>query len=301
MITFFTTFKKYSKTEKNAVNSWLSLDRSIEVIIFSEDNISNSWINSKRVSIIHTFNKHETGLPLLNSIFEEASRCSKFPILCYCNSDIILLPEFLKSISPLLECSGFFLGVSQRIDIAIEFEIDFQRDESIDQLRDIVCSMGKIHPPMGSDIFLHRRNQYTQTVMPNLLVGRPGWDNWMMYDARTRFNKLVDLTGNAPAVIHQDHPANYNSQNIDDRINFMFLPPNDLYTFILVYANYRITKRKLRKYLPTNANFERIQWELIFHKNSLLYYYYLLLAFRIKIKNKISTFYNACANRFSRL
>ncbi|MBA4055314.1 MAG: hypothetical protein C0490_11430, partial [Marivirga sp.] len=86
MITFFTTFKNFTLTERNAVSSWLALDTNSEVIIFTETRPEGDWLKSDRVVINQDIIKEGNGPPVLNSIFEEASRISKYEMLCYCNS-----------------------------------------------------------------------------------------------------------------------------------------------------------------------------------------------------------------------
>ncbi len=287
MITFFTTFKDISRAESNAVNSWLALSEDAEVIIFTETIGTSDLFSSNRVWYNRNFQRHESGLPLLNSIFEEASRVSKFDLLCYCNSDIILLSEFIRLAKFVKRLSKSFLVVSQRIDLNVSSNIDFNDSNAINEINDLVIASGKLHPPYGSDIFLFKKNQYNQRNMPPLVVGRPGWDNWMIYDARRRFNMLIEIKSDSVPVIHQNHELKYNHHQKEFLNNYEYLPIGFHYTFILSYSNYFLDKNGLHKVFYENYDVKRIKWEIAFNgKLTYSYWNCLIRLYKIKVQNK---------------
>jgi len=269
MITFFTTFRHFNLPEQNAVNSWLKMSNDTEVIIFSE-NAELKLKFTERVTFISEFKKHSSGLPLLNDLFQQASERSRHNTLCYCNSDIILMPGFIQNVGRLLGDERPFLGASQRTDVDLSFLIDFENPDSVSCLNEAISGSGSIHPPLGSDIFLFPKYQYDEGTMPPLVVGRPGWDLWMLFDARQRFNRLIDLTAANPLVIHQNHPQKYYIDNPQHRMNFIFLPPKNLYTFVLSFCNYRVADGELKKIKLRNATPSRLRWELKFNQQPIV-------------------------------
>lgn len=271
MITFFTTFRTYSRAEQNAVNSWLAIDPGNEVIVFTETMARNEIMATDRVSIRPVPSSHASGPPLLNGIFDEASKHSKHALLGYCNSDIILMPEFMNRARILSKIKQPFLAVSQRIDVTIDFTGDFGNAAGFEKLKQTIHAEGKLHPPMGSDVFVFPKNQYTLQNMPPLVVGRPAWDLWMIYDARARFNRLIDLTGHTPAVVHQDHVFNYQSTNPAHQVNFQYLPPRDVHTFVLSFCNYAWREQRIKPIAVKNKDMKRIRWEMSFAKRGLSY------------------------------
>jgi hypothetical protein len=284
MITFFTTFKTFNLAEQNAIGSWLSLHPSSQVLIFSESTLSHPLLHQPRVSIVSDFKKHNTGLPLINSMFEEASKLATHRLLCYLNSDIILVPEFVKAISLLLKVNKPFLAVSQRIDLDLTGPVNFDSPKSVEELFLQIKQNGKIHPATGSDIFIFPRHQYDGGNMPDLVVGRPGWDLWMIYNARLRFNRLIDITGNSPSVIHQNHPFKYHLSRPEDQMNLVFLPPGDTYTFVLKYCNFKLIQQTIHRVGVSERTIHRIGWELRFAKGTIDYYYYLGYFFFLRVK-----------------
>jgi hypothetical protein len=59
-----------------------------------------------------------------------------------------------------------------------------------------------LHAPVGSDYFVFPRHLFT--TIPDFAIGRAGWDNWMIYEARRCAYRVVDLTGSVQ-VVHQNH------------------------------------------------------------------------------------------------
>jgi hypothetical protein len=287
MITFFTTFRNFNQPERNAVSSWLALHPSTQVIIFTESVQTDSLLAQPRISIRSDFKKHTCGLPLINSMFEQAAKIAQHPLLCYLNSDIILMPEFISRISPLAKYRKPFLAVSQRIDVELEKRIDFSSREDVRELARLVTETGKLHPPKGSDIFIFPRFQYNMSNMPDLVVGRPGWDLWMLYNARLRFNRLVDITGNSSTAIHQNHLSKYQLSRPEDQMNLVFLPKGDTYTFVLKYCNFQIVKQAIRKVRLSERTIKRIGWELRFAKGTMDYYYYLTYFLVLRVKRAV--------------
>ena len=69
-------------------------------------------------------------------------------------------------------------------------------------LRKHISENGELHVPWGSDYFIYPRACYQE--MPDFAVGRAGWDNWMLFQARWMKWPLVNATG-AIDIVHQQH------------------------------------------------------------------------------------------------
>jgi hypothetical protein len=273
MITFFTTFRTYEAAQKNALASWLAIDPGSDVIVFTEsESAALSDLKPDRVKIRPVPSNDPSGPALLDGIFEEASTLSRHRLLCYCNSDIILVPEFMERIKTLVLMKHSFVAVSQRVDVKIDFAVDLSDRLSVEKLQEAIRTNGKLHPPLGSDVFVFPKGQYSRQNMPPLVVGRGGWDLWMVYDARNRFNRLIDLTGPSSAVIHQDHPFAYQAENPAHQVNYQFLPPKEMYTFVLSYCNYRWTKNGIVPMAVKSKDRKRIRWEMRFAKRGPSYW-----------------------------
>ena len=145
----------------------------------------------------------ERGTPTLRDAFRKAASLAKHDLLCYVNSDIIFMDNFLNAVDVVLKkCkSKEFVMVGRRwnldIDTPIDFSVDWQAHIKNRVLQDV-----KLLAPAGSDYFVFCPGLIAD--MPAFAVGRAMWDNWFMYHARHKKVPLVDATGETMAV-HQNH------------------------------------------------------------------------------------------------
>ena len=92
------------------------------------------------------------------------------------------------------------LGLKWRLDL--DEPIDFANPEWGTRLRTLVSSRGVPDPFFGLDYFVFPRGLYAR--VPPFAVGRPGWDNWMVYWARSSGIAVIDAT-QAVTAVHQEH------------------------------------------------------------------------------------------------
>ncbi|MFQ5944180.1 MAG: hypothetical protein ACE5JF_11555 [Anaerolineales bacterium] len=205
MLTIFSAPKPFEGEigliQENAIESWTRLHPEAEVLLLGDDSgISEA---SARLGVRHLggLRTNEWGTPLVNSMFEKARQASTFSDLCFVNTDIILFPDLLDAIDAVRVEFERFLIVGQRWDLSVREPIDFTNGWR-DGLASKLQSRGSLHPPAGSDYFAFDASQYLQ--MPPFAVGRAGWDNWMIFEARQLKVPVVDATGSVTAI-HQEH------------------------------------------------------------------------------------------------
>lgn len=207
MITIFTTPKPFTgqirEIQINALKSWKLLHPDMEVIIFGDEEGTMHVANSLGFVHIPDVETNECGLPLVNSMFELTQQCGRYEIQCYVNADIILLSDFVQALARV--SFKEFLMVGQRWDLDLTEPIDFI-DGWEERLVKRMHREAILHPPAGSDYIAYRRGPL-KDILP-MSVGRPRWDNWMIYYARGLGIPVVDCTS-LVTVIHQNHPAAY--------------------------------------------------------------------------------------------
>ena len=262
MITFFTTTKAFTGQNKinqeNALRNWKYVVPDCEIIVFDEVTGADTLL--KELSVIHVkeVKKYSTvvPLPLVNDMFYTASRMSTKSICCFINADILLPSHFVKTISEIHnKLKADYLLVGQRYDLALSTLLDF--DGSWEKELRATSNMS-LHPPLGSDFFIFPTTQYVPDDIPDLVVGRPGWDNWFIYHGvKIKNLKVIDVSG-AFIVYHQNHEQAYQDtgsqfkgQDAATNQNLKYLPPNEEYDYVLATSNYyvknnRLAKRRLR-------------------------------------------------------
>lgn len=65
--------------------------------------------------------------------------------------------------------------------------------------------------PAAIDYFGFRKNSLKK--IPDFVVGRPGYDNWLIWYARRNFMPVVDISEEVK-VIHQSHHYNFHNLKI---------------------------------------------------------------------------------------
>lgn len=256
MITFFTTPKPFTGKNKinqlNALRSWKQFSPECEIIVF--DNIIGDDSFIKELVVINIVNlekfSKEIPLPFVNDLFHKASQFARNPICCYLNADIILPENFLEIVIKIhKKLKSKYLLVGQRYDIDIDKELIFNKNWEIEFLNENRNKL-TLHPPLGSDFFVFPKNQYIKNDIPRLVIGRPGWDNWFIYNGvKIKGIKVVDVS-EATIVYHQNHNQIYNSFESLDRItisNLSFLPTEGQFDYVLGQTNYYINNKKIKK------------------------------------------------------
>jgi hypothetical protein len=145
--------------------------------------------------------RNPSGTPLISAMFELARQVNDSPLLLCVNADIILLPDCLKVARQTAGQAHQFLLVGQRWDMDVRDDLDFSEGWET-RLRNRLCADGKLHPRSGSDYFIFPRQCFRR--IPAFAIGRAGWDNWMIYEARRQGWPTVDATGSID-IIHQAH------------------------------------------------------------------------------------------------
>jgi hypothetical protein len=204
-LTIFTAPKPFTNPhiaviQRNAVKAW-SLLPDVEVILIGNEAGIPEAAQELGVRSVPEVRRDEKGIPLVNAVMEIGHKFSESPILCYANADMILMSDLLRAARQVSEQARDFLVVGQRWDLDQTVPLDFSGDwES--RLRLDVAERGRFYSPWGIDYFIFPRHLYTN--VPGFTIGRPAWDNWMVYRASSDFGMAIDASRDV-LVIHQNH------------------------------------------------------------------------------------------------
>ena len=217
LLTIFSAPKPFTNPhiniiQRNAIQSWTHLGPEVEVFLIGEEAGLAEAAADYGVPLIKEVRRSETGTPLINSIFDLARQASHSPYLLFVNGDILLTSDILQATRQVAEAlpsnnpaaaraERLFLMLGQRWDLEVTSLMDFEADWEA-RLRAETQAHGKLHPPAGSDYFLFPRQAFSG--IPDLAVGRAGWDNWMIYYASRQGWQVIDATPSV-MIIHQNH------------------------------------------------------------------------------------------------
>jgi len=207
VLTIFATAKPFRGhdgiIQRNAVASWTRLRPQPEIILFGDEPGTADLCREFGLRHVPGLACTELGAPLLPDLFEKAQRIAAHDVLCYVNSDIMLMGDFLEALHKVSEAQRRFLVVGRRWDVLIREIWDFSARGGENGLRDFVSRHGKQAPaPGNSDFFAFPKGMWT--FIPPLGIGRAAWDPWLIYEARRLGAAVVDAS-TAVMAIHQSH------------------------------------------------------------------------------------------------
>jgi hypothetical protein len=187
--------------QRNALASWAALGPQVEVLVIGDEVGSEAVVQELGLRSGGPVDRNPRGTPLLSSIFSKAIQMARYEILAYLNADILLTEDFLPAVDNVRRRFDPFLIIGGRWDLDLQHRLEFGPGWSA-ALRDLARRLGKPHSPEGSDYFVFPRRDLPE--LPPFALGRSGWDNWMIYRARSLGWPVVDATA-AITAVHQNH------------------------------------------------------------------------------------------------
>jgi len=204
MLTIFSIPKPFEGhigvIQTNAIQSWVRLGPACEVILLGdEEGVAEAAL---RLGVRHIpeIERNEYGTPLVNSVFDSAQTASNYQLMCYVNADIILMSDFLPAIRLVQKQPSLLIG--RRWDIDLKEPVDFNSRDWEAQLQGNIQTRGVLHGSFGIDYFVFPRGFYGD--IPPFAIGRTGWDNWLVYRARSLGASVIDAT-RVITIVHQNH------------------------------------------------------------------------------------------------
>jgi hypothetical protein len=236
-------------TQRNAIQSWVRLDPRPEIILVGDEKGTAGTAREFKLRHIPQVACNPIGTPLVNSIFSLAQEAATHETVCYINADIILISDFVVGVRRVVREIPYSLMVGRRWNLEIKEAIDFSEDWERG-LKTLVGRRGKLYPHFGIDYFVFPKGVWGK--IPPFAIGRPGWDNWMLYRAHTLNLPIVDLT-RVTTVIHQNHDYSHHphgwvgaSKGEEAKRN-QSLAGEGALVYSLLDAQYSLTRKGVRR------------------------------------------------------
>jgi hypothetical protein len=253
MITFFTTPKPFrghiGVIQRNAIESWKRIHPSAEVILFGDEEGAAEAARELGVRHVPQVKRNSFGTPYLASILDGARELTRNFLLSYVNCDIVLLSDFRAALERLPVLNSSFLMAGQRWDTDVTEPLDFSRSDWQVDLQQRALTANYQRPPRWIDYFVFSRGLYDQKTPP-LVIGRAGFDNWMIWHARYAGARVIDASQVVVAV-HQNHDYSHHAEGEkgiyegeEARQNYVYLQGSRYAT--LENATHRFTPEGLR-------------------------------------------------------
>jgi len=148
------------------------------------------------------------------------------------------------------------LGVSHPVEGSASHPVEGVECGWVERLQADLAARGRLHTRGGSDYFIYPRLCFTR--VPDFAIGRAGWDNWMIYEARRQGWACVDATETIQ-IVHQDHDYSHLPQGqahyrLPETFENVRLAGGKRTIFTLVDADYRLNNGVL---LPAQISPEK--------------------------------------------
>ena len=179
----------------SALNSWKKLVPQSNIIMFTEDDSSCSWL--RRNGFARTRCLLECTHPVIprqdiGCMAATAAREASTPFLCMINSDIMLLPHFRRYFRRVFLQSDIAepFMVGQRTNVLQNTRTDFRTPAWESQVLREATSRGDLDGTCAIDYFVHTRNVWKHISMPGFVTGVWLWDRYLLSEA----NKNEQIT-----------------------------------------------------------------------------------------------------------
>lgn len=213
MLTLFATPKPFRGhigiIQRNALKSWTLLAPDVEVILFGNDEGAADAACELGLRHESHVERNEHGAKLLPYIFSRAQQIARHRILCYANCDIVLTSELADAVQAVAAAHQRFLLVGRRWDLDVTAPLDFSAAHWQRDLLARARRHGRLRPPNWIDFFAFPRGLFTD-LLP-LVIGRVGWDNYLLRQVRRWNVPLVDASA-VVTPVHQNHDYAYHPQ-----------------------------------------------------------------------------------------
>ena len=216
MLTIFTTPKAFrghiNVIQRNALKSWTLLGPDVEVILFGDEEGAAEVCRELGLRHEPGVERSASGTKYVRSIFGRAQEMARHDVVAYVNCDIVLTEDFARGVTRISEqfkASGKFLMVGRRWDTDLTAPINFSASDWAKRARTQALEQNHQQSQDWIDYFVFTRGLYDE--IPALVIGRVGWDNWLVWKARSEGVPVVDAT-NSVVAIHQNHDYGYHPQ-----------------------------------------------------------------------------------------
>jgi hypothetical protein len=188
--------------QRNAIESWTKLEPRPRITLFGNEPGTAELCKELGLEHVPEIERNDHNTPLLRDIIGRGQAAAGNGLVCFVNADIVLMSDFMRAVDSVAGIKRAFLMIGQRSDLDLTDRIDFGRPDWEGRLRREVVDRGVLHDLCGIDYFVFPPGIFDP--IPRFAVGRAGYDNWLVFETRRRWLRVIDATPSITAV-HQNH------------------------------------------------------------------------------------------------
>ncbi|XP_071162482.1 uncharacterized protein [Mytilus edulis] len=206
VLTLFTTWEpspEKSFVHNCTLRNWSSFIPKVNLVLFTNNSnlkkeaLQYGW---SVLPIIH----HVEGVPVLKHMFQTVISTFNSTYYGFSNSDILFVDNLLNSLHTVnreYKDKNVFL-TGRRTNIP---HLSLKEVVSYDNIRKAASERGELFVVASEDYFI-TTSRFPWNTIPDFVIGRPAYDNWLVGFARCHFYTVIDITSTVLAC-HQTTKA----------------------------------------------------------------------------------------------
>jgi len=194
----------------SAFRSWRRVFPKARILLFGDGGTWESFACEEGLELAGPLPVGAEGGEVIRFLFEKTSKLAGDGLAMYLNSDILLDRSALTAVAQLESLPGPWLASARRCCLAEWAGPALKQDEEWQRFYQRAREESVWGPACAMDMFLFRDLSFE--AMPPFLIGHRGWDNWMIYHARSQNISVIDVSA-AMRIIHCDHDYSYAAGN----------------------------------------------------------------------------------------
>ena len=207
LLVIFTSFKNNpnkSEIHQEVINNWLSLGNDIQPVFFYNQSNPMMWeslaLHKGWIGIpLGKTNKY--GTPMLKDFYATITNRIKSQFYGYCNGDILFdngLRNTLKQIlihKKILNNSALVIGRRTNIEYQDYHTFKLSNPNYTKSLHQIANSKGILFTEWAEDyFFVYLPQHFPWDDIKDIVIGRPGYDNYLVSEAIKQNVSVIDTT-----------------------------------------------------------------------------------------------------------
>ncbi|CAI9729690.1 Hypothetical predicted protein [Octopus vulgaris] len=214
ILTMFTSWDvnetKYI-VHNNTVSNWIKLKKYVNPIIFTNSSRYKKLCSDAGWTVYPITHYAAGGAPVLKTMFLKAMENFNTTFYAFANGDILFEDGLIDTLFLLMEemsidnMSHPLLLIGRRTNVKYLSRKDASTHKS---LRGVAREKGHLFLVNAEDYFITNRN-YPWKDIPNLVIGRPAYDNWLVAHARRSNFTVIDASDTILAVHQTTNAGNW--------------------------------------------------------------------------------------------
>ncbi|KAK3599742.1 hypothetical protein CHS0354_037217 [Potamilus streckersoni] len=212
LLTLFTTWHesndKYTVHNITLLN-WISLRPLIFPVVFTNEASTAEQCSQKGWKVLPVRATAAKGAPFLKHMYLDAMKKFDSEFYAFANSDILFTDKLVETLLAVLEenstLRGHTLIVGKRTNVN---NLTESEGSSWSGLESVSKKRGMLFATYAEDYFITSAS-YPWKDIPDIVIGRRAYDNWLVLNARKMMHRVLDATETILAVHQTTNAGNF--------------------------------------------------------------------------------------------